>query len=245
VNELELLRRFRDDVPEPSTDAWVRARAALTAAKQETLVDDDAYFQPAGRSGRLRLRPRRWRAAGLGVAGATAATALAFALAGVPRPVQNHSSGTTQPAQSPGAIRTVGFVLTANANGTLTLTMSQVLDPTALQQALAQHGIPALVKTDAYCTSNPAAPDPTSIGVLSANPPFKLTPGPVPAREQPVHAAGFTAGTKTVINPARMPSGTELFFGYVPGTSLVSADLIYTNSYTCTSQAPPASPSSP
>jgi hypothetical protein len=245
MNEIELLQRFRDDVPEPSTDAWVRARAALTAAKQETLADDDASFQPARSSGRLRLRPGRWWAAGLGVAGVAAATALAFALTGVPGPVPNHGSGTTQPTQSRGAIRTVGFVLTANANGTLTLTMRQVLDPAALQQALAQHGIPALVKTDAYCTSNPAAPDPTRIGVLSANPAFKPTPGHVPAPAQPVHPAGFTAGAKTVINPAAMPAGTELFFGYAPGDSLVSAGLIYTNSYTCSSQSPPTGPRSP
>ncbi|MHB8450745.1 MAG: hypothetical protein ACYDAQ_09920 [Mycobacteriales bacterium] len=245
MSEAELLQRFRDDVPEPSTDAWVRARAALTAAKQETLVDN-ASFQPARPPRRLRLRPVRWLAAGLGVAGVAAATTLAFALTGVPRPIPNHGTGTTQPTQSTGTIRTVGFVLAANANGTLTLTMRQVLDPAALQQALAQHGIPALVKTDAYCTSNPAAPDPRSIGVLSANLPFKPpTLGLVPAPAQPLHPAGFTAGTKTVINPAAMPAGTELFFGYVPGDSLVSAGLIYTKSYSCSSQRPPAGPKSP
>lgn len=245
MNELELLQRFRDDVPEPSTDAWVRARAALTAAKQETLVDDEASFQPARPSGRLRSRSGRWWAAALGVGGVAAAATLAFALIGVAGPVPNHGSSTTEPTQSPATIRTVGFVLTANSNGTLTLTMSQVLDPAALQQALAQHGIPALVKTDASCTSSPAAPDPTSIGVLSANLPFKLpTQGLVPAPTQPVHPAGFTAGTKTVINPAAMPDGTELFFGYVPGESLVSVGLIFANSYSCSSQ-PSAGPNSP
>ena len=49
--------------------------------------------------------------------------------------------------------------------------MSQMLDPATLQQALTQHGIPALVKTGTYCSSNPAAPDPVSIGVLSIQPP--------------------------------------------------------------------------
>ncbi len=49
------------------------------------------------------------------------------------------------------------------------------LDHAALQQALAQHGIPALVKTDTYCSSNPAAPDPRSFGVLSVRPP--VAPG--------------------------------------------------------------------
>ena len=50
---------------------------------------------------------------------------------------------------------------------------------------------------------------------------------------------------RTVINPAAMPTGTELFFGYVPGDSLVSAGLIYTNSYTCSTQSPPTGPKSP
>jgi hypothetical protein len=44
------------------------------------------------------------------------------------------------------------------------LTNSQIFDPAAFQQALAQHGIRALVKTGTYCTSNPPAPDPASIG---------------------------------------------------------------------------------
>jgi hypothetical protein len=242
MNEIELLRRFRDDVPEPSTDAWLRARATLTAAKKEPLVDDDASLQVAREPRRLRLRPFWQWAAGLGVAGVAAATALAFALTAVPGPVPNHGIRTTQPTQTPGTIRTVGFILTANTNGTLTLTMSQVLDPAALQYALARHGIPALVKTDAYCTSNPAAPDPSSIGVISANPPFKPRLGLVPAPPQPAHPTGFTAAAKTVINPAAMPAGTELFFGYVPGNSLVIADLIYTKSFTCSSQPPPPAP---
>lgn len=246
MNEIEWLQRFRDDVPEPSTDAWVRARAALTAVKHERLVGDKASVPPARAPGRLRLRPSRWWAAGLGVGGVAAAASLAFVLIGVPGTAPKHGSDTTAAAHRPGSIRNVGFVLTAANNGTLTLTMRQVLDPAALQQALAQRGIPALVKTDAYCTSTPAAPDPTSIGVLSPNPPFKLprTSGLVPAPAQPVHPTGFTASTKTVINPAAMPAGTELFFAYTPGESLVAASLIYTNSYSCSSQ-PPAGPNTP
>jgi hypothetical protein len=51
--------------------------------------------------------------------------------------------------------------------------------------------------------------------------------------------------TKTTINPAAIPAGTELFFGYVPGDSLVSVGLIYVNSYTCSSQPPPDGPKNP
>jgi hypothetical protein len=36
MNEIDLLKGFRDDMPEPSTDAWLRARAAITAARTES-----------------------------------------------------------------------------------------------------------------------------------------------------------------------------------------------------------------
>ena len=108
-----------------------------------------------------------------------------------------------------GTIRTAAFTLTRNANGTDTLTLgnSQVLDPAALQQALAQHGIPALVKTDTSCWSNPALPGPASIGVLTVERPDGT---PVPSGPHPVSIDHDV----TVINPAAMPAGTELFFGY-------------------------------
>jgi hypothetical protein len=47
----------------------------------------------------------------------------------------------------------------------------------------------------------------------------------------------------TVINPAAMPSGTELFFGYFNSGHVLFFDLIYTNSYTCNNgPQPPANP---
>jgi hypothetical protein len=56
-------------------------------------------------------------------------------------------------------------------------------------------------------------------------------PNPSPAYKTP---AGFVpADIVTVINPAKMPSGTELFFGYVSRDRGLFFDLIYTSSYTC------------
>jgi hypothetical protein len=43
----------------------------------------------------------------------------------------------------------------------------------------------------------------------------------------------MAARTVTVINPAAIPSGTELFFGYSSSIHAVFTDLIYTSSYTC------------
>jgi hypothetical protein len=52
------------------------------------------------------------------------------------------------------------FTLTSNSNGTdtLTVTNGELTDPAALQRALAEHGIPALVKINTICQSNHAPP---------------------------------------------------------------------------------------
>jgi len=46
------------------------------------------------------------------------------------------------------------------------------------------------------------------------------------------------ADAVTVINPAAMPAGTELFFGYFNGDRTLTGNLIYTGSYTCSSGIP-------
>ena len=210
--------------------------------------------------GRARQRRRLAGLAGLGVTSAAAGTALALGLTGVLSATPAGSAaatGTSAPARGTGTVRTVAFTLTRNANGTdtLTLTHSQLFDPASLQQALAQHGIPALVKTGAYCWSTPAAPDPASLGVLSIRPPVKppqvavpapghLKPGAVkPSDLNPSDRNRIIDHTVTVINPAAMPSGTELFFGYFNSDHALFFDLIYARSYTCSNgPQPPANP---
>jgi hypothetical protein len=192
--------------------------------------------------GRARRRRRVAGFAGLGLTGVVAGTALALGLTGAISAAPAPSTRTTQ-AETPasadtnaGTIQTAAFILTSNPNGTdtLTLTMGQMLDSATLQRALAQHDIPALVKTDTYCTSTPAAPDPVSAGVLSTKlpaAPHKMVPassGPAPSE-----LTQMAARTATVINPAALPSGTELFFGYSSNIHAVFTDLIYTSSYSC------------
>jgi hypothetical protein len=196
--------------------------------------------------GRARRRRRLAGFAGLGVTGAAAGTALALGLTGAFGAAPARATDATQaaaPARGTGAgastatIRTAAFTLTRNANGTgtLTLTMSQMLDPALLQQDLAHDGIRALVKTGTYCSSNPAAPDPASIGVLTTrlpvNPPHTMVPAP--SGPAPSELKQIAARTATVINPAVMPPGTELFFGYSTTIHALFTDLIYTSSYTC------------
>ena len=199
--------------------------------------------------GRAHQRRRLAGLAGLGGAGVAAGIALALGLTGVLGAAPARSTGTigtAAPARSTGTIRTAAFTLTSNANGTdtLTLTHSQMFDPAALQQALAQHGIPALVKTDTYCSSNPAAPNPASIGVLSVRAPGPQPPRGVFSNLTPSEMNRIAAGTRTVIKPAAMPSGTELFFSYVNSGHALFFDLIYTSSYTCSNAPPPGGPAS-
>jgi hypothetical protein len=173
--------------------------------------------------GRARRRHRLSAIAGLSVAGAAAGTALALGLTGV-----------TGPASGPGTIRTAAFTLATNANGTATLTINpkELLDPAALQNDLAQYGIPAKVTTGSLCTSDPA---PAGFSqVVSSNPAAGHTSTPT-AVAQPT----------MTIDPSAIPAGTELSVGNFQLTSGAysgeqQADfvLIDASSYTCSSTPP-------
>jgi hypothetical protein len=78
MNELDVLKRFREDVPEPSTDAWLRARAAIEAVRTET-SEPPAQLAPL-RRGSPRYR-RRLAVLGLGIAVAVATVGVSLALA--------------------------------------------------------------------------------------------------------------------------------------------------------------------
>lgn len=221
--------------------------STLTLELREALAEVATPDRPplAAITGRGRARQRRRLAGftGLGVAGAAACTALALGPAGVlgAAPARSTSTPGTAPTRGTGTVQTAAFTLTSNANGTdtltLRLTMRQMLDPAALQRALAKDGIPALVRTDTYCSSDPAPPDPRSIGVLTT----KLPNGAPLKPSRPVKPpADFVVDTVTVINPAAMPSGTKLFFSYYNADHLLFADLIYASSYTCSAGQPPA-----
>lgn len=77
------------------------------------------------------------------------ATALALGLTGVLGPAA---------ARPPSTIRTVSFTLVSNQNGTATLTINpkELLDAAALQNDLQQDGIPAMVTSGSFCSSDPA-----------------------------------------------------------------------------------------
>ena len=222
--------------------------SALTQELLDSLSDLAVPERPplAAITGRGRVHRRRRLAglAGLGGSGATVVIALVLGLTGV---------FGAAPADGTGTTGTAAFTLTSYVNGTVALKLSQVFDPAALQRALAQHGIRALVKNDTYCSSNPAAPSPVRLGVLPiprhAGGRHRATPGPGSGQGiwesatlpvKPSQLAPMADPISMVINPAAMPSGTELFIGFFnPGYSLF-VDLIYTSSHTCgNGQEPP------
>jgi hypothetical protein len=156
---------------------------------------------------RSRARRRR-RLAGL--ATATTATAAGAAAAvvltlGGPAPalgVSGPARSGNPPPSSPGTVSLTAFSVTSGPGDSTTLILHKGpqyprLDPGALRQALAQHGIPALVTVGTFCRSGPTA----SAGS-----------GKV------VHASSRADGSDAiVINGRAIPPGTRLSIGLFPG----------------------------
>jgi hypothetical protein len=148
---------------------------------------------------RSRVRRRR-RLSGLTAAAAATAGAAAAAMTlilGGPAPTR--SGGPPPP--SPGPVKLAAFSVTSGPSDSTTLILYKGpkyprLDPTALREALAQHGIPALVTVGTFCRSRPGAP--ASFG-------------------QVVQPSNLADGSAMVINGQAMPSGTRLSIGYFQG----------------------------
>lgn len=179
---------------------------------------------------------RRRRLAGLGVTSAAVVIALVLGLTGAFGAVIGRGPG---PAAASG--------VTSPATGTVSLRLGQLFDRAALQRALRQHGIRALVKTGSYCSSSAVVPTPVIKKVLSdmgKSPPGVrgiLMTASFPVR--PSQLARSVDPVTVVINPAAMPDGTELFVGYFDLGHTVSMVLIYTGHHTCLSaQDPPGVP---
>ncbi len=134
-------------------------------------------------------RHRKWRhltsavAAGAATAVAAGLTAIAVAPAGHPA--------------HPVSAQLTAFSISAGPNGTSILTLRKGeqyrLDPAALRQALAQHGIPAFITVGRACDSSP---EPTGLDQ---------------AVTEHRHPDG---GVTLTINPRGMPPASELSIGY-------------------------------
>jgi hypothetical protein len=153
---------------------------------------------------RSRVRRRR-RLSGLTAAAAAAAGAAAITLtSGGPAPALGgpapaRSGTTSSPGQ--GSAELAAFSVTNGPGDSTTLILYKgpkypQLDPTALREALAQHGIPALVTVGTFCRSTPDVSG--SLG-------------------QVVHASNLADGSAMVIDGQAMPSEARLSIGYFQG----------------------------
>ena len=170
-------------------DIMCHVRESFSGLRMDVPVED---LFAAGRA------RRRRRLSGLTAAAAAtaavAATAMTLSLGG-PAPAR---SGNPPPPSS-GAVRLAAFSVTDGPGESTTLTLYKGpryprLDPSALRQTLAQHGIPALVTVGTFCRSTPG------------------TPG----FDQVVHASDVADGSAIVINGQAMPPGTRLSIGLFP-----------------------------
>jgi len=138
----------------------------------------------------------------------------------------------SSPAHGTGTIRTAAFTLVSNTNGTATLTINSIVlvEPGTLRSDLAHDGIPAMVTTGRFCSSDPA---PAGFSQVMS---FQK-----PDRSEVPKPPGNAEATVT-INPAAMPAGTELSFGnfQLANAEDTSLTLVNKGSYTCTSTAPTA-----
>ena len=148
---------------------------------------------------RSRVRRRRRLSVLTAAAAAVgAATALALTLGG-PTPVRYGSP----PPPSPGPVRLAAFSVTSGPGDSTTLILYEDkgpqylrLDPSALRQALARHGIRALVTVGTFCRS---------------------TPGASAGTGKVVDASNQADGSAMVINGRAIPPGTRLSIGLFPG----------------------------
>jgi len=171
-------------------DVMSQVRESFSGLRMDTAVEN--VFA------RSRARRRR-RLAGItaaAVAAVGAAAAIALPLAGV-APAQ--PGNRSRP--SPSAATLAAFSVTNGPAGNTTLILHKgghyaALDPSALRQALAEHGIAAVVTVGTFC--RPANRVEASFSNF-------------------VHLANLPDGSsEMVINGAAMPPGTELSIGYMP-----------------------------
>jgi hypothetical protein len=157
-------------------------KASMAGVHMRTPVEE---IVAAGRSRRLRRR-----AGGL-VAGAVVAGVAVMAL--LPSTPTQTAPSVTASAAGPVHVHLAAFSVDTNPDGTVTmLTKAQTLDPATLQRALAQAGIPAIIKVGGFCDSTQKQRGLDAV----------------------VHAERRPDGTVMLIfTPSAMPRGTELSIG--------------------------------
>jgi hypothetical protein len=151
---------------------------------------------------------RRRHLGGLSVVAAGACAALAVGLAGGGGPAAGPGGRSGEAASHDGApsVQLAAFSVAAGPDGSTTLTLypGQVANPNAVRQALAEHGIPAVVTAGEFCrTADQPAPGVGEVAVFSGQ--QNLQPGQHPAGQGP---------GPVVIYGSKIPAGVKLSIGY-------------------------------
>lgn len=180
--------------------------------------------------GRQLRRRRLSRTAGLPVLAAAVAALVFGPLGPFARPPGHRTA-------SRAVIRTASFILVRHENGSASLTINpkELFDPVALQSALAEYGIAAMVTSDSFCSSSPAPGGFNNVVSTQPRGPFTAQAG---TGDQPT----------LTFDPSAMPAGTELSLGNFTlgsGQEIAYLELISTSSYSCVSTPPELGPSTP
>jgi hypothetical protein len=144
---------------------------------------------------------RRRRLGALSIVGTGACAALVAGLAvgggpaGLAPQARSGPQARSAPQRHASEVHLAAFSVVAGPNGgtTLTLNSGQVVNPNAVRQALAEHGIPALVTANEFCrTADQPAP---GVGAV-------------------VWLGSRHGGPSVVIYGSKIPDGVELSIGY-------------------------------
>ena len=208
--------------------------SAVLSAVRDSISRLPTPMAPGLEAIEARGRARRYRRlGGLSVAAAGACAALVVGLTGgapAARPAVQAGPGPGS-AHHVSGVHLVAFRVAAGPDGTTTLTLypGQVADPNAVRQALAEHGIPALVTAGQFCRTA-VQPAPGVGDVVTLSGPRQIQ---IPTSGQPTRRPG-----PIVIYGSRIPSGVELSIGYRQDSQAneISFSLIVANApLTCSS----------
>jgi len=205
---------------------------AVLSAVRDSISGLPMPMAPGLEAIKARGRARRHRrVAGLSVAAAGACAALVVGVTGGSPAARPAQQAGPAPAHHAAAVHLVAYTVAAGPDGTTTLTLypGQVANPDAVRQALAEHGIPALVTAGEFCRTA-VQPAPGVGDVVTLSGPKQIQ---IPANGQPTTQPG-----PIVINGSNIPSGVELSIGYRQDSQQneISFTLIVTGApTTCTS----------
>jgi hypothetical protein len=180
---------------------------AVLSAVRDSISGVPMPMAPRLEAIKARGRARRLRRlGGLSAAAAGACAALVVGLTGG-APAGPAQQAAPASHRHVSGVRLVAFTVTAGPDGTTTLTLypGQVADPSAVRQALAAHGIPALVTAGEFCRTA-VQPAPGVGDVLQISGPRQIQ---APVGGQPTAKPG-----PIVIYGSRIPNGVELSIGY-------------------------------